>query len=65
MMNEEIESGTDDDHDDYDGDESNDNDDEHCAMQIKICDHNLIHRVRVDLVFVLFFCPFPQGPVSV
>ena len=31
MMNEEIESGTDDDHDDYDGDESDDNDDEHCG----------------------------------
>ena len=32
------------------------------AMQIKICDHNLIRRVKVDLVFVLFFCPFPKAP---
>ena len=35
------------------------------AMQIKICDHNLIHRVKVDLVFFCFFCPFSRGPVSV
>ena len=33
------------------------------AMQIKICDHNLIHRVKVDLVFFcFFFVPSPEAP---